>query len=369
MCVDVLSLDPVAFADSVPGIGKDASHLALAPLDASLLRPDHPFLGFGTWRAFVTTRRDRPVARLVASIDPRQHVSGRAVGAVGFIAGQDAEALILTIEAAVRWLAGAGAVVVRCPVQLATWFGHRAVVDGLPEDGGSAPFVMEPRNGPGLAEAIRAAGFAEAHRAVSYEVDHGRAIAGSERGLARLRRAGFRDRSLDLARPEEDLHRLHRLSAAIFAEAWGYSDVSFEEFMALYGPLVAMVDPQLVRIVESEAGEAVGFVFAMLDQAGPGRGLLDRTTWERRIVVKTIGVLPAVRRECAGVGSALVALVHERARALGSAGGVHALMAEGSSAHRASAKWGTQFRTYATFERVVGDGVATERSGSRRGRW
>lgn len=368
MSVDVVCLDPHALADRAFPIGEDGSDVALSPLEASLLRADHPFLRVGSWRAFSATRRGRPVARLVASIDGRQRADGRPVGAVGFIAGRDTEALISAMETAISWLATTGVGVVRCPVQLSTWFGHRAVLDGFPEAGGAPWFVMEPRNSPALADAIRATGFVEAHRAVSYLVDHERAIARNQRGLARLHRAGFHDRPLDLTRPVDELRRLHRLSSAIFAGAWGYSELSFEEFAALYEPLLGTVDPRLLRIVESSDGEAVGFVFGVMDPGMGTKPSLDRTNDECRLVVKTIGVLPGVRRRWPGVGSALVAIVHEVARGLGSVGGIHALMAEGSSAHRASTKWGTSFRTYATFEKVTGErgtGARTPRKGTR----
>jgi hypothetical protein len=68
--------------------------------------------------------------------------------------------------------------------------------------------------------------------------------------------------------------------------------------------------------------------------------------------VKTLGVLAEARRRHPGAGAGLTALIHQAARDRGYVGGIHALMAHGSMAHRLSMKWGTQIRSYATFERV-----------------
>jgi hypothetical protein len=361
---DVLALDPSAFAQTLEALAPDASTLAPTRTEHDLLRPDHPFLSFGAWWGFVACRRGQPRARLVASVDPRQRAAGRPVGVLGFFAGvDDHEALATALEAAEGWLRDHGARVVRGPVQFSTWFGHRAMTAGFPAAGGAPVFPFEPANPPALAHLLAGAGYRPAHRAVSHLVSHERVLAGTQRGVNRMRAAGFRERPLDLARLECELGLLHTLALEIFRDSWGYSATSRAEFTAFFAPLARHVDPELVRIAEDPEGRAVGFVLALPASLGNPDGLprahiVASGGPASAVVLKTLGVLPDIRRRCPGLGSALTAIVHEVARRDGYTHGIHALMAEGSYAQRTSAGWGHRLRAYATFERDFDPGAS-----------
>jgi hypothetical protein len=265
--------------------------------------------------------------------------NAEGVGNIGFIAYDDPTALAAAIRQATCWLADNGVRVMRCPVQLSTWFGHRATVAGLNEPTSPKPFLFEPTNPTDLAAILQAMGFSVAHRAQSRCVDNERAIAGTERCVGLMRATGLSERPLLLAALDSELALLHRLATAIFRESWGYADIAADEFIAFYRPLASVLDPELVRFLLGPDGEPVGFVFAYPDPGGC-------------FVLKTIGVLPEVRRSWPGVGSALIAIVHRLAREKGYHTGIHAFMAEGSYAQRTSARWGSWMRSYATFERA-----------------
>jgi len=317
------------------------------------LAPDHPFLGFGTWRAFVTGDGEHEV-RLVASIDPRQRGPDGQVGAIGFIAAPDGDrlpdggrAMRMLLAAAESWLVELGCSRVRCPVQFSTWYGHRAMCDGFPAAGGPPPFPMEPSNDPGLTDLLAAAGFAVAHAAASYRVPVERWIAGAQLGETLLRSGGFADREIRLADIDTELETIHAISTVAFRRSWGFSEIALEEFRSIYRPLVGPIDPGLVRIAEAPDGRAVGFILAFADPATrPGQA-------GARFVVKSLAVRPEVRRVSPGVGIGLAVAVHRRAAAMGYPTAIHACVADHAFTQRISARWGEPFRRYATFEKAV----------------
>lgn len=319
--------------------------------ESRLLAPDHPFLRVGAWRAFLAGGR-RSNVLVVASLDPRQRMGAGPVGALGFFAASGdlrapaiGEAFRAAVEAAESWLASGGAVVVRGPVQFATWYGHRAMTGGFPQQGGPPGFPMEPTGPPGLGEALAGAGFAAAHTAASYTVATDAWIAGARLGEERMRAAGFRDRPIDDGRLEDELAALHAISMAAFRGSWGFSDIALDEFASIYRPLMPLADPDFVRIVEAPDGRPVGFIFAFPDPAvGPGRP-------GARFVAKSIAVLPEIGRTAPGIGTGLSVVVHRAAAARGYRSAIHACVAQDAYTQRISARWGERFRTYATFEK------------------
>jgi hypothetical protein len=230
-------------------------------------------------------------------------------------------------------------------VQFSTWYGHRAIVDDFPDEGGAPAFAMEPQNGRALVDLLLASGFAPTHRAVSVAVRSGAVIDSGKPILDRLRRAGWRDRPLRPSRLEDELRLLHRLSGDIFRDSWGFSEISLDEFSALYRPVARLADAGLVRLPVDADGHPIGFAFALPSGPGP--------TGAPGFVVKTLGLLPEALRRYPGAGPGLTTLVHQAARDRGYRDGIHALMTDGSMAHRMSLHWGTQFRSYATFERAL----------------
>lgn len=320
--------------------------LALTPGERALLSPLHPFLRYGSWRMFAGLIDGRLAARVVASLDERQRSATGPAGCIGFASLGDGAAAATAarevLDRASAWLRARGVDVIRYPVQLSTWYGHRAVTGPFSADGGEAPFFLEPANDRRVVDLAVADGFRPAHRAVSYAVTADAVISSAAHVLARLRAAGVRDRALRPAALDDELGLLHGLSTEIFRRSWAFSEISFEEFRLLYRPMAERIDPELVRVLETRAGDAFGFAFAAPDPRNPGR-----------LVVKTLGVTAEGLRRYPGSGAGLTAMLHLAARERGYERAVHALMAEGSGAHRLSRRWGTLLRTYATYERAA----------------
>lgn len=326
-------------------VRRTAAESAIA---AALHAGSHPFLAFGRVEELeVALPAGR--ARLIASLDSRQVGPNGPIGSIGFLdADGDGVAFDSALDAAGRWLRGQGVVDVRCPVDLSTWYAHRTIVDGFPEQGGAPPFPLEPSGAPWLPARLEANGFRPDSRGVATLVPSDRVIAASGPALQRVLGAGYADRPIELASAGAELDLLHGLSSTIFATAAGFSPISREEFHALYWPLVGIVDPALVRFMEDPTGEPVGFVFALTDPGGP-----RPATPGAPFVLKTIGVLPAVRRALPGLGSAMVSRVHALAGERGFGQGIHGIAAEGSYSARFSARWGTPIRRYASFRRTT----------------
>ncbi len=331
--------------------GPIAPVLSLSPMEAALLAPDHPFLQFGEWRAFAVQLGGIVVARVVASIDSRQRTTARTVGCIGFAnvhvreAGAPARAAAeRVLTAAVGWLQDRGVSVIRCPVQFSTWYGHRAMTSGYPGSGGAPAFPMEPQNDHDLVDLVLASDFAPVHRAVSYAVRSDAVFASARPALDRLGKAGLHARPIRISRLGEELRLLHQLSVDVFRDSWGFSEISFDEFSSVYRPIAGVADVELIRILETANEHALGFAFAM--PHFPGH------TGAGGFIVKTLGLLPEARRRYPGVGAGLTAWIHQAALERGYVGGIHALMAQGSMAHRMTMRWGTQLRSYATFERA-----------------
>lgn len=347
-------------------VGGDDRQPELSPAEASLLAPDHPFLAAGRWRGFAVERGGTLVARAVASVDPRQRSRAGSVGCLGFIRCADEEAVGSPVEGtrmpqpadAVRevlwsgigWLRSQGVATVRCPVQLSTWFGHRAMTGGFPGAGSPARFSFEPPADSALPEVLAAEGFVPAHRAVSCLIDSSVVAATTDRAVARFTAAGLRDRPIELADLEGELRLLHRLAVDSFRGAWGLSDCTFEEFASIYRPLADDLDPGFVRLLQDGDGRPIGFALGF--SAGPadaGAGGGART-----FVLKSIGLTADARSQHPGLGAAFAGMVHRAALERGHEAGVHAFMAEGSAAHRTSLHWGRPIRQYATYERAAG---------------
>jgi hypothetical protein len=328
---------------------------ARSPAEQRLLASDHPFLDHGRWRGFADGDESEPAARIVASVDPRQRTSAGPLGCLGFATlppgGSAGDAVTPTarrvLGAAVDWLHGQGAVVIRAPVQLSTWYGHRVITGGFPDEGGLPPFPLEPRADRALVALLEAGGFTPAHRAVSCLVDPRAVVAQANPALTRATLGGLRDRAVRVDDIDAELALLHRLSTEIFRGTWGLSDIDLDEFTAIYRPFTGVADPRLIRILEGPDGGPVGFALGLGGIGGPG----PASPGGPAFVLKTIGVTAEARQRHPGLGAALAAMVHRIALERGYVAGIHALMARGSNAHRLSVRWGREIRAYATFER------------------
>lgn len=250
-------------------------------------------------------------------VDPE---GGGRIGCVGKFECADVEAGAALLDEACRRLADEGCRRVVGPMDGDTWHAYRLVSAGWD----SAPrFFLEPWNPLEHVRAFERAGFAVWARfsssAFVLAAPDEEARARHGRLLARLAARGVVIRGLRVNDFEEELGRLFDLSTAAFTENFLYTPVSRDAFLALYEPVRPLVRPEFVRLAEKD-GEPVGFVFTVPDALASGAG---------RLVVKTLAVHPRFRH--LGLGTILVDVVQEAARAAGFREAVHALQHENNS--------------------------------------
>jgi len=123
-----------------------------------------------------------------------------------------------------------------------------------------------------------------------------------------------------------------------FPDKLSFSPIDRERFPGLYRPLLAAIDPQLVLFAFDDGGELAGSLSGSPDwgQGNPPDTAILKTYASRK----------------AGVGHLLAHAFHERARDLGYAKVIHALMhVDNVSRTRSTQHQGTVFRRYALFGR------------------
>ena len=249
------------------------------------------------------------------------HLTGR----VGHVTWTDADAGAALLAAAVDRLRAEGARHAVGPMDGSTWFGYRVVTEPSPGGAEAPRFALEPWPKPVIELAFTQAGFAPVAHYLSSRVaslpDQAGRLADD---LARLRPSGVTLRPFRTADGPAELGALHGLLLRAFAGHPFYAPLDLDRFRALYGPLVARIDPRLVLVAEVDGRvdggrRPVGVVLAVPDSAQAERGEPVDT-----VVVKTLAVDPAWRGR--GLGGALVRAAQEAARRAGFTSAVHALM-------------------------------------------
>jgi GNAT superfamily N-acetyltransferase len=115
-----------------------------------------------------------------------------------------------------------------------------------------------------------------------------------------------------------------------------FHPITFDEFKLVLGDAATALTSELIRIAFNESGQAVAFIYAT--QEGTDTA-----------VIKTLAVVPGHRGT--GVGSALVAQIHQIAKKRGLTKMIHALMRDGGPSTRISAKGGSEiYRRYQVME-------------------
>jgi hypothetical protein len=251
------------------------------------------------------------------------------VGMIGsFVAADDPEAVARMLHDAARWLREQGAKQVIGPMDGDTWHHYR--VNAGPFD--EPPFLLEPTNPPYYDALWRAAGFEVIEHYTSKRIGHVGFLAEMigpfyERAIKR----GYRFRSIDLWRLDEELELVWRLSMDIFRDNPWFSPISLEEFLKLYAGIEQILVRQLVLFAEY-GGQEVGFLFAYPDEAA------------FTVNYKTVGVVPAHRNGY--VAWAMLYRAYWYAMNDDCTIANHCLMHEWNSSQRMDIAQGKTFRNY-----------------------
>lgn len=284
-----------------------------------------------------------PVARLATYV--RHDLTGApgASGLVGHYAARDARAGVALLLDAAAHLRHAGAQRVLGPMNGSTWGRYRLALPHAGHGVEEPMFLGEPENPPGYHAHFLGAGFeSTAFYESRITEDIGISNPAAAAGEAFVASQGVRIAALDLSRFDDELRDLHALSTRAFADNLYYSPIDAAAFDALYRPMQALIDPQLVLLARDSRSRLVAYVFAYVDPLGRRNGE------PYRLIVKTLATDPDWRGR--GLGGVLVERLHSAARERGLTAIVHALMHQANNSVKISAHTAQVFRRYVLYE-------------------
>jgi len=307
----------------------------------------------------------RPLARLVARRSPSlQDTAGLPYGMLGFFESvENPDAVSALFTAAIAWLRETGAGTIIGPMDGDTWHRYRLNAGPFPPIG-EPPFLLEPYNPPYYPDLWERAGFRILESYASTRAD---TVAVARRLEPRHREAlaaGYRLRPFTGLLFEDELAVIYELSRQVFAGNFLYTQITEDEFIALYAGARPLIDPGLIWFARSPEGKDVGFLFAYPDcfqavaamQGQRGIAAKLRFLWHRRkptaVNVKTLGVLPEHRRS--GVGAALMHRVHVEALERGLLRANHCLFREGNPSGGMAGEEAKVLRRYHLYEWAEG---------------
>jgi hypothetical protein len=187
---------------------------------------------------------------------------GMSTGVIGHYAAADAEAGHALLRRACELIAAAGAAMAIGPMDGNTWRRYRFIV----ERGDEPVFLLEPDNPDEWPAHWTNAGFSPlADYTSAINDDLSVEDPRTDERLARLEGAGgVRIRTIDAARIDLELPRIHALSLRAFANNFLYTPLGAREFAAQYHAVLPLVRPEVVLLAE-RGGDLLGFMFAIPD--------------------------------------------------------------------------------------------------------
>jgi len=304
--------------------------------NAAYRQGDEPL--WGGAEALLACREGKAVGRLSLSLAPDLRGLRGPAGLIGHYEAADPEAGALLLSRGLDRLRALGACIAVGPMNGSTWHRYRLALPG----GGGAPFPGEPENRGRYPGDFEAAGFRILEQYESRRVDLGPAPgagAAQAPGLPERLRRRWRgcSRALRLDRFEEELEAIHALTVEAFDEAVLATPIGLEEFLALYRPLKALYDPELVRLVDAPEGGLRACMVAYRDG--------------KRLVLKTLACRKDSR--AGGLGPWLIEDAEGAARARGCTEAIHALMHVDNHSASISRRRSTPFRRYALYAREL----------------
>ena len=225
------------------------------------------------------------------------------------------------------------------PMQHSTWNAYRLVT----ESDGSPPFFLESLQMFQNTEPWIQAGFTPRYGYHSSKLCLQSETSRIRKAEQRLIKHGITFRTIRLDDFEMELRAVYKMSLKSFARNLFYTPCTEEEFLNVYLPFQERIDPEWIRIAETDQG-VCGYLFAVPDalQAQRGEPITD-------LILKTLAVLPG--RKYAGLGAVLVNQVHRRAKQQKMTHAIHALMYDGNVSGNIG-KDANVIRRYHLFEKI-----------------
>lgn len=267
------------------------------------------------------------------------------LGLIGHYAAYEAGAAHCLLDQACAHLAAQRCTLAVGPLDGNTFRHYRLLTERTVDGHQQPPFFLEPDNPDGWPDHWRHAGF---HSFAQYVSAMGELPVEDPRTASLAQRVadhGILIRAVDLHKFAAELQRIYEVVQKSFCHNFLYTPIDAAEFMAQYLPVRTYIQPSLVLLAE-QAGEPVGFIFALPDLAQAQRGEALDT-----VIIKTVGVVPALGG--IGVGGLLVARCQMAARSLGYRYAIHALMVEDNRSRKISAHYAQVMRHYTLFAKPL----------------
>lgn len=264
------------------------------------------------------------------------------VGLIGQFHAEDSDTARLLLTDACRELRQAGCTLALGPIDGNTWNSYRLVT----QSDGAPPFFLEPSYPPEFVGYFLENGFAcklSYYSCLQEHLDQPDPL--GDRLAREMQDRGIGLRSLRLENFAAELCNLHALASICFRGHDLYQELPLDDFLRMYRPLQALIDPELLLLAERNS-RPVGFAFAIPD-------ILERqrTGVARTLILKTLGVVP--ENLTTGLGYHLLATLRQRAAAAGFERMILALMRETDYFNRHQRSLGTPFRRYGLFARKL----------------
>lgn len=314
----------------------------------------------GAQRLFVAERDGVTVARLLARKSPlHRHAHGSEQGLIGYFEALDDEGATRALFAAAEeFLRQQSCRSIIGPMDGDTW--HRYRVNVGPFD--TPPFLLEPWNPPYYERLWRAAGFSELERYSSKRIGDIAPLLPKLKGkLDAAIAAGYRFEAMDRRAMCRELERVYALSLEIFRDNFMYSQISRDEFLAMYDGAERLLEDDSSWFCVAPDGRDAGFIFAYPDRYAAvqlaRRGVFGKLRallhWNNVTAVnhKTLGVLPAHRRS--GTGGALLYCAYDAALQRGWRIANHCLMRDDNPSQKMDAGEGHVFRRYVLYTKEL----------------
>ena len=226
----------------------------------------NPFFEHAEAKLFLAGDDAGAVRGRIAAIVNRSHNEqhGEPAGFFGlFECRDDPEAAAALFNAAAGFLKSRGMTVMRGPENMSVNDDVGLLVEGFD----SPPALMMPYNPRYYIPLVEARGFRKAMDLYAWYGD-ARELEIPEkitRGIQLCqRRFGFKVRSVDMRRFNEELRNIHRVYTEAWEQNWGAVAMTAKEFDYLAAQLKPVVDPDLCLIAEV-GGEVAGFSLALPD--------------------------------------------------------------------------------------------------------
>lgn len=228
----------------------------------------NPFFEHARVQLFLARRDGEVVGTIGAVVDDNHNqVHNERAGGFGFFeAIDDQQVADALLGAAEEWVRGQGMTIIRGPLNFSTNQECGLLIDGFDEP----PMVMMTYNRPYYARLIEARGYAKAMDMFAYigDLDERtqnappKVFHAAERAA---RKEGIRVRKAEMRHFDQEIQRVKQIYNRAWERNWGFVPMTEHEFDHLAAGLKPVLDPNLIMIAETAAGEPIGVSIALPD--------------------------------------------------------------------------------------------------------